>query len=127
MAIESRGFNSGIMIAAADLSAAQFKMVKVTAALTVNLATVKGEGIIGILQNKPKLGEPCDVMHVGISKLVTGAGNLAAAAQYETDTDGTGVTAEVGKVSPGSVLMGASAGELATVTIGLPNMAVNHA
>ena len=127
MALESRVFSIPGLVAAADLSAAQFKMVKITAAMTVNLATVKGEGIIGILQNKPKSGEPADVLTLGVSKLVTGTGNLAAAAQYETDTDGTGVTAEVGKVSPGSVLIAASAGELATVTIGLPNMAVIHA
>ena len=127
MAIESRVYSIPGLIAAVDLSAAQFKLVKITAGMTVNLCTSKGEGAIGILQNKPKANEPADVLVIGVSKLVTGTGNLAAAAGYETDTDGTGVTAEAGKVSLGTVLIAANSPELATVTIGLPCGAVIHA
>lgn len=120
MAVESRVFSIPGLIAEVDLSAQQFKMVKITAENTVNLPTVKGEGILGILQNKPRLGEAADVMALGVSKLVAGAGGLAAAVQYETAVGGTGLTIEAGKIANGYVLIGAAEGELASVTIGLP-------
>lgn len=127
MALEQRCCNVGFCAAAADLSAKQFRIVKVTGTLAVNLTTVKGEAAFGILQNKPKSGEAADVWTVGVSKIVAGVGNLAAGATYEADTDGSAVTAEAGKVGLGTVLIGANAGELATVTIGMPTGAVIHA
>ena len=127
MAIEQRVANVGFCTAATDLSTKQFRIVKVTAALAVNLTTVKGEAAFGILQNKPKSGEAADVWTVAVSKVVAGTGGLAAAASYEADTDGSAVTAEAGKVGLGTVLIGANAGELATVTVGMPCGAVIHA
>ena len=128
MAIESRGFNLGICVASADYSTTgQFRAVYISADMTVATVASKGAIAFGILQNKPKAGEACDVMCVGVSKLVAGTGDLAAAAQWESDNDGSGVTAEAGKVGLGSVLKPAAAGELATVTIGLPCGAVIHA
>jgi hypothetical protein len=105
MAVESRGFNVGFLTAAADLRTAQYKVVAITAAGQVNIQGTKGAIGFGILQNKPNINEAADVMCVGISKLVTGTGNLAAAANYEQDTDGTGVTAEAGKVALGTVIL----------------------
>ncbi len=118
MAVEQRVLSVGICKAAADLSAKQFYCVKVTAAESVNIATVAGEAVLGVLQNKPKSGEVADVMVIGITKIEVGSGNLAAGAQWESAADGTGITAATGKVGMGTVLIGASAGELATVTVG---------
>lgn len=127
MALESRGFSIGIISAAADLSAKQFTMVKPSGAFGCVSCSVIGEPSMGILQNKPKSGEPADITAMGISKLVCGTGGLTSATQYETAADGTGVLAEVGKVGLGYVISGGAVGELATVTIGLPCGAVIHA
>lgn len=119
MAIEIPVFNLGFMEAAADLSAKQFYCVKATADKTVNIATAAGENVLGVLQNKPaNAGEVADVMCLGVTKIVVGAGDLAAGANWESAADGTGITAATGKTGMGTVLIGAVAGKLATVTVG---------
>jgi len=77
------------------------------------------EAALGILQNKPKSGEAADVLAIGISKVVVGVGGLTAGTQYEAANDGTAITVAAAKVGLGTVLTGAAAGELATVTIGV--------
>lgn len=95
MAYEVPGFVLGTVTAAADLSAAQFLCVKVTAANAVNVATVAGEYVVGILQSKPASGQPADVMVHGVSKAVSGAA-ISAGAKIMTNASGkviTGATA----------------------------------
>lgn len=95
MAYEVPGFMIGTLIAAADLSAAQFLCAKVTAANSVNVATVAGEYVIGILQGKPTSGQPADVMVHGVSKAISGA-PISAGAKIMTNASGkviTGATA----------------------------------
>ena len=121
MALEQPVFKVGICTAAADLSAKQFYGVKVTATTAVNIMTVKGEAAFGILQNKPTINHSADVMLIGVSKVMVGTGNLAAGAFWEFDADGTAITAEASKAAQGVVLIGANAGELATVVIGCAN------
>lgn len=119
MAVEIPVFNLGFMEAAADISTKQFYCVEVTADKTVNVCDGKGGPCIGILQNKPSVaGDVCDVMCIGVSKVMVGVGDLAAGANWETAADGTAVTAEAAKVGMGTVLIGAAAGKLATVTVG---------
>lgn len=101
MAVEVKGIGHGITVAAADLSAEQYKAVKVTAAMSVNLATVAGEPIIGILQNKPTVGQPADIMVVGVSKVRSGAA-IAAGALLMAGSDGRIITA----ASAGSEVIG---------------------
>lgn len=117
MALEQPLFNIGWMKAAADLSAKQFYCVKVTANATVNIATAAGENILGINQDAPIADSPVNVAVIGVSKLVAGVGDLAAGQNWETAADGTGIAATTGKVGCGTVLIGAVAGKLATVTI----------
>jgi hypothetical protein len=83
------------LVAGADLSAQQFRVMKLTGNLTVGLAGA-GEKAIGILQNDPALvGEAASVAHAGVSKAVLGgvvaAGNklasTAAGALVVADTD----------------------------------------
>lgn len=118
MAIEQPCFNIGFMKAAADLSAKQFYCVEVTADVTVNVNNAAGEEVLGVLQNAPKSGEVADVMCLGVTKIVVGTGDLAAGATWEAAADGTGITAATGKVGKGTVLIGNTAGKLATVTVG---------
>ena len=119
MAVEIPVFNLGFMEAAADLSAKQFYCVEVTADKTINLNNAAGENSLGILQNKPAAaGEVADVMCIGVSKLVAGTGDLTAGAVWEAAADGRGIAATTGKVGMGTVLIGATVGLLATVTVG---------
>ena len=119
MAIQIPVFNLGFMEAAADLSTKQFYCVKATADKTINIATVKGATTLGVLQNKPSVaGDVADIMCLGVTKLMVGVGDLAAGAVWESAADGTGITAEVAKAGMGTVLIGAVAGKLATVTVG---------
>jgi len=118
MAIEQPCFAVGFMEAAADLSAKQFRCVKVTADKKINIATAAGEAVLGVLQDKPIAGSPGNVMLSGVTKIVAGTGDLAAGAIWETANDGSGITCTAAKVGLGTVLIGAAAGELATVTVG---------
>ena len=118
MANEQRVFNLGFVESAADLTAKQFRCVKVTADFAINIATAAGAAVLGVLQNKPNTGEVADVAVIGVTKIVAGAGDLAAGAFWQSAADGSGITASTADVAMGVVLKGAAAGELATVTVG---------
>lgn len=118
MAVEIPGFGVGICEAAADLSAKQFMCVKVTADFKINISTVAGESVLGVLQDKPVAGQPGNVMGIGVTKLKAGVGGLAANATWMSAADGTGIACTAAKVGMGKVLKAASEGELAVVTIG---------
>lgn len=60
--------------AAADLSAKQYHLVRLSAANKVNQASqAVNSGLLGVLQNKPKSGEFATVADDGLSKVVAGA------------------------------------------------------
>ena len=93
MATESPLFLDGSnTTAAVYLSASQFLAVKITAARQVNLANTGGEAFIGILQNKPTLGQAALYGYLGVSKVVAGAA-FAAGADLMTDTSARMITA----------------------------------
>lgn len=128
MAWELPNFCIGNLTAAADLSASQYRCVKVTADNQINLADTQGEVILGVLQDKPAQGEAAEVTVVGVTKVVAGAA-LTAGQAWGVDaqgravpvTPGTGGT--VGDFIAGIVVEGAAnAGELATVTVGVPTL-----
>ena len=118
MSNEQDGLSIGWMTAAADLSGKQFYVVKCTADAAFNLTSSAGEKMLGILQDKPLSGNAGNVMAVGISKVLTGTGDLAAGENWQAVADGTAITASTADVPGGTVLIGASAGEYATVTVG---------
>lgn len=119
MALEIPVFNIGFLEAATDLSTKQFYCVKVTADKTVNLTSAAGETALGILQNKPSVAtDVADVMVLGVSKVMIGAGGLTAGTVWEAAADGTAIAATTGKVGMGTVLIGGAATTLATVTVG---------
>lgn len=104
--------------AGADLSTKQFHIVELTGQDTVNVCDAATDKPLGILQNKPKVGEAAIVRVWGISKVVAGD-VLTAGADYGTSAAGQAVA----KVTAGDLVLGrvlegtAAAGNLATVTV----------
>jgi len=92
MAVQTPGINIGICTAAADLSAQQFRAMRVTGDFQVNVANAAGQAVIGILQNKPTSGQSADVMMAGVSKAIAGAA-IAAGAEVMAGADGRIITA----------------------------------
>jgi hypothetical protein len=99
MAVESPNQHDGTCVAAANYSntaglagpsgSGQFLGVALTAGtnFSVTLASVAGQGICGILQNKPKAGEVADYVYSGITKaIVAAAGTTAGSPQMVTAT-----------------------------------------
>lgn len=125
MAYQLANFDIGTMTASADLDAKQFHFVYVSGDNTVTFTASAGAQYLGILQNAPLTGEAAIVRVSGVSKLVAGTGDLAANAAVQTHTDGTGITATTGDYTSTIVLIGAAAGENATVAIGGPAVAIN--
>lgn len=87
-----QGHGTDITVAAgADLSLKQFYAVKLDANAQV-VAAGAGEDAIGVVQNKPKLGEMATVRIAGITKMVAGAA-IAAGARVASGAAGKGKTA----------------------------------
>lgn len=119
MAIESRGLSVGYLVAAADLSAKQFCLVKIDAAGKVALAGL-GDACLGVLQNAPASGEACDVMTEGTSKVVA-SGALAAGDLVGSDANGKAVVAGAGEFAAG-VLASAAGGADVYATLVLKSL-----
>jgi hypothetical protein len=64
--------------AGADLSTHQYKGVVLTGAGTVGLQDASGLSL-GVLQNKPRLGEGARVMHIGRTKCLANGASVAIA------------------------------------------------
>lgn len=92
-------------VAEADLSAKQYFFVSVSGTGGVVL-TGAGATAIGILQNKPTLGQAATVRVSGISQVSIGA-NIATGAQVESDGNGEAITQNTG-AAMGIMLLGAS-------------------
>lgn len=106
MAAETNVLTRGYPIAdAADLSADQYKIVKLAAGV-VALAGAAEAGI-GVLQNKPKDGgtggRSASVMLLGTSRVVAGAA-VAQGAPVTADAAGKAVTATTGQAATGIAL-----------------------
>lgn len=84
-----QGFYSGK--ANADLSAAQYKIVKMTAADVVDLCSGTGDIAIGVLNNKPKANAGAQVLIAGVGKVIAG-GTITAGDRIGTGASGTAVT-----------------------------------
>ena len=80
-------------LAGADLRTAQFKAVKINSSGQAVLAAA-GDFAIGILQNKPNVGEAATIQVHGISKASADAA-ITAGARVTPSADGQLVTATV--------------------------------
>lgn len=81
-------------LAAADLRTAQYKLVEVTAADTVNVANNAADQVVGVLQNKPNTGQEASVHLVGspgISKVLCDGSGTAIAYNDPLKTNGSGL------------------------------------
>ena len=89
---EGQGLDTDFSLpASADLSALQYTFVKLDVNGKVVGCTVAGEKTIGVLQNKPKLGESAVIRPMGLSKVVASA---AIAANDFLAVAGAGGTAK---------------------------------
>lgn len=108
------------LVAGGDLSAQQYRFVKLSANKTVVICAAVTDKPLGVLQNAPANGEEATVAIEGITKMVAGAA-IAFGAGIGTDTTGRAVTytaADTTKFIVGHVISGVSnANEVATVAI----------
>jgi len=107
---------------AVTLIAKQHKFVKLDGAGDVVFSDgTQGENCIGILQNKPAIGQACEIIAVGVSKLVTDASAAFAEGSKITSdgVDGLGDQAASGDhvLAIALTTPGTNAGELFTVLV----------
>ncbi len=90
---EGQGLSTDLSFkAAADLRTNQYDFVKLDASGNCILASVAGERVIGVLQNKPNLNETAVVRPIGLSKIVASAA-INPADPIATTATGTAKTA----------------------------------
>ena len=109
------------LVAGADLSAKQYHFVEVTGAGTVNVCDATTDCPIGVLQNAPKSGEECEIVCIGITKMVADAA-VTVNAPLGTSADGQAAVYAFGtdttKYLVGRALTACSnAGEIVTVLV----------
>lgn len=104
---ESHGSSIPGLVAAEDLTGAQFRFVTISANNRVSLATGPDQAI-GVLQNAPNVGEAAAVWGVGsISKVVAGIALFGGSNAITSDANGRVVPAPGGtQASSGIVLLG---------------------
>ncbi|HEV8642067.1 MAG TPA: capsid cement protein [Methylomirabilota bacterium] len=99
------------LIAAADLSASQYTLVRLSAARACNVASLATDSaLVGVLQNKPKSGENATVGYLGKTKVVAGAA-ITVGAILSTDSSGHAITVVSGAVAFGRALEAAGAAD----------------
>lgn len=103
--------------AAADLSAKQFRAVKMATGGKVDIVNGATDKPIGILQNKPTAGQTAEVMLIGISKISSDAA-LAVGELISSQTDGQLEVADAGDYTIGHVVKASgNADEIASAFI----------
>lgn len=115
MAIEIPGHPKAPFTAAADLSTKQYRFVKITADLAVNVCSGATDCPCGVLQDKPLSGVAAEVMTFGITKVVAG-GNITAGDRIQSDANGAATKITEGTdtthYSVGHALVGAASGDI---------------
>lgn len=92
MAFEIPGESVGVLVAAADLDTRQFTAVQVNSSGQIAAVTGSAQVTFGILQDKPRAGQPANVMRSGVTKMVAGAA-VTAGAEVMADATGRAITA----------------------------------
>lgn len=115
MAVKAVGTDISV-VAGADLSAQQYRGVKVNTAGALVLGNATDLNQIGVLQNNPGNGQPATVRISGVTKAKAG-GTVAAGDRVTTDANGAFVTATTGKQVLGVALTGAASGDVFTVLL----------
>lgn len=113
---EVAGFKPGVFEAGADLSALQFRAVKLDGSGNVVLCGA-GERALAMLQNKPILGESAEIDMDGITKAEAGAA-YAVNVQLMSDANGRLITATSGnRVVAHSLKPAAALGDKVSVKV----------
>ena len=95
--------------AAADLSAVQYHIMRLSAANTVNVASLTTvTGICGVLQNKPQSGEAGAIAYLGQGRVGAG-GAITAGVHVTCNGSGRAATANSGDMIVGQALEAAGA------------------
>lgn len=120
MSYEMQGLKIGFLAAGADLSGAQFLGVDADTTAAQSLLvkqTSSGGRILGILQDKPTLGQPGQVQVNGVSKAVCGSAGATAGDDLMVDTSGMFTTATSGKRKVAVALATAASGDVFPVLL----------
>lgn len=105
------------LVAAADLSAKQYHVVKVDNTGKAAVSGASDLNSIGVLQGKSIAGEAATVAVYGVTKAAAG-GNITAGAAVTSDANGKVVTAGAGKQIIGHALVGGASGDVISVLLG---------
>lgn len=108
--------------AGADLTAAQYKLVKFSADNTVVLCSALTDKPCGVLQDNPNIGQACQVLATGITKIAVNAVSaLAAGDAIGTSALGTALKkvalTDVACYVVGQCVQGGAIGTVATAMI----------
>lgn len=129
MAIENIVGMNGYMVAGEDLSktsgltgqdtSGQFLAVKCSTAadFTALHCSTGNERMMGILQNKPKLGEACNIMTHGESKVMLGSATITRGSLLEVNSAGRLIVAASGHIAVGELLESGTTGDIRTARI----------
>jgi len=112
------------LVAGGDLSAQQYKFVKLNSSGQVVVCAAITDRPIGVLQNDPTSGKVAQVLVSGGTKLVLG-GTVAAAASVGITSAGAGKAIVAGtdttQYTLGYALTGGASGEIVTAVISCAN------
>jgi hypothetical protein len=110
------------LIASADLSAQQFRIVKLTST-GVAVANATDLNQVGVLQDKPAaLGIACNVRWNGVSKVRYG-GNVAIGDRLTSDANGAAVVATTGKQVVGIATAAGVSGDVGSILVQMRGVA----
>lgn len=111
MAYELNGFRSGVLVAGADLSTKQYTAVTLNSSGLVVACSVLGEKVLGILANKPTLGQVCEIVHTGFTPVVASAAFAVNAKLMTAATGKIATAATTGSTIIGFAVEVANAGD----------------
>lgn len=113
MATKNYG-NDLTLVASADLSAQQYRLVKLTST-GIAVANASDLNQVGVLQDKPNaLGVAGSVRVDGVSKVRYG-GTVAAGDRLTSDASGNAIVATTGKQVCGIALVAGVSGDIGTI------------
>lgn len=96
----------------------QYHFVKITGAHTCGLADADDTNVVGVMQNKPQVtGQAATVAVSGVSRVVADVA-LVAGDKVKVSADGQAAKTGAGP-TVGTVILGAGAGELASIQLEL--------
>ena len=104
------------LVAAADLSSAQYRFITVDAN---GKAALAGNGVLadGVVQNAPEAGKGAVIAVLGISFVEVGTGGVTAGNEVASDANGKVVVAASGDSISGVAMATVAAGGLAAILI----------